>query len=692
MANIITASFLLLAIILFINGTFNWNTGGTTYSNMSIWLRGPLFFLVVLGMVLILNQIIHVCCRIMQRFSIGYRLLIIIMWGVLIVAQIVFLCNAGNLLRYDALKIYDEAVSVFYDGGVSATTKEGYFSYYSNNHPILVITFLLLKIGRILHIVAADFSNGMFFLQVINLIAIDVALLFGYFFVKDFFEKESLGIAYMLFALISPLSYIWIPFYYTNTMCMPFYMAGLWIVQRCSKEEGDNEKKKIALLLAAGFLFYIGFAIRATVIITLIALGITILLFFKSIHNKSLLWLSVFVSGMVLGFCVLKPFTEKYIAFDYKNTAFPVIHWIMMGADGEGTFNKKDEAFTAYFATAEDKYNADKIILTQRLQELGAGGTISHAIRKMCLTFSDGTGNYEQELSISDNYGILYRYVYGDSNEGVKTYLQIMHMVWLFCGILAAVKMLRKKSDSRAFVVLCNLLGAFLFYMIWEAGSIYNMGFLPLYYITFSAGMDFNVSDKLPQSNLWKKRIGTAITLLTVVVFLCFGKNTKDDEIVYQVNQYMFQTDNYCECTDAVVLEQTFESDGNFDCISVQARNPLGIENDSTYEMALLNEAGDVLESCQITAGEVADYAFVRFELADAYEKGKYKLTIQKRGGNNNMIWLYYDTGNYDAYKRGALTGLPVESTMDLAFKVYSGTEKEDYFEWYSKEKQNRAE
>lgn len=693
LGKLIIVCFLLLATIIFLNGIFNWNAGVTAYNNMSRWLRGTLFLLAAVGTVFFFGGTLHFFCCYSNRFS--YRTIITAVWILLVVLQLIFLCNAGNLLRYDALKIYDEAVSIFYDGEISPTTKEGYFSYYANNHPIVIITFLILKVGRLLHIVAADFGNGIFFLQLINLMAIDVALFFGYLFIRDVLKKKTVGFVYMIVALVSPLSYIWIPFYYTNTLCMPFFMAGLWLAFRFGKmqKHGDRKRKNMVLLWAAGVFLGIGFMIRATVIITIIALFLAHLFMpgiceprdvnRKEFAKKCFLQLIIFAMGLLLGAYSLRPFTNKYVRFDYTHTAFPTVHWLMMGADGEGTFNKKDEAFTAYFTTAEDKRNADKIVLKERLQEMGAGGTIVHAIGKMCLTFSDGTGNYEQELSISDRYGSFYRYVYGDCNEGVKTCLQILYMTVFLCAILTAVRLLKEKNISHEFVIILNLLGAFLFYMLWEAGSIYNMGFMPLYYIILACGVSCPI---------FKKRVTVSVLAVTFLILVYFGQNKSDNELVYQVNQYMFQTDNYCECTDGMLLEQTFESEGSFDHISVQVRNPLAMENDSIYELTLLEENGTVLDSCRIKAAAVADYAFVTFSLATVHNEGSYKLIIQKKSGIDNMIWLYYDTGNYDAYKKGELVGLPVQSTMDLAFKVYSGSEKEDYFQWYSNEKQKNVE
>lgn len=680
--------FIILATMVFVNGVFCWSAGSELYNEMNVAKRGVLIFIAVLCVILTFGLVKKFYEKFLQK--INSRYVYMLMGITLIVLQVIFLLCSRNLLRYDALNVYDEAVSIFYDGEITAATKEGYFTRYVNNLPVTVITFVFLKIGRILHLVAADFHNGMLFLQFINLIAIDTALLFGFLFVRDFFKKKSLCFCYMVFTIISPLTYVWIPFYYTNTLSMPFYMAGLWLLSRSFFKSPENPDKTFIagkdriFCLLAGFLLYIGIAIRATVGITAIALGIAVVLF-KKFRKRDFMNLLVCFLGVAMGICMLKPVIHKYVNYDYSDSAFTPIHWVMMGAGGEGTFNKADEEFTTYFEKAQDKKNADRIMLNQRINEMGALGTVKHAFEKMCLTFSDGTGNYPLELSISQNYDGLYRYIYGDRNKGILIYTQVMYLAALLCSVITAVRLFRRKEFHPVIIVLLNLLGGFLFYMIWEAGAVYSISFLPLFYVALAGGIDSDSEADHQKNSFCKAAIFIPILLLVIIgEGVIWGRKDEDHEdLVYRVNQFIFQTDHYQACSDNMILQQTFKSSGIFDEIAIQARNPLGELNDSIYTIELKNDKGEVCDSFRINSSEIIDYEFVRLSLDHPMEKGDYALTISKQSGNADIIWLYYDTGNYDAYTDGELTGFPVDSTMDLTFKVYYGKEAENYFDWY---------
>lgn len=689
---VLMGCFIVTSAIVFLNGTFYWDSGLEIYNEMNLWKRGGFFLIAAVSVFLLFAVFKELYGKLSGE--INERLAIGVVWGALIIFQITFLLCSRNLLRYDALNVYDEAVSIFYDGKISATTKNNYFSYYSNNYPITVITWAFLKIGRIFHLVGGDFHNGMLFLQFINLIAIDISILFGLFIVNDFYNNRSVCFCYMLFALFCPLSYVWIPFYYTNTLSMPFYMGGLWLFckyffEKPVKKAGRFLKIENSniLLFSAGVLFGVGFLIRATVIITVIAAIITFFVFGKKNGKRMLGNFFALFLGTVIGLCMIKSLVNKYVAFDYSDTAFPAVHWIMMGASGEGTYNKHDEEFTACFQSTQEKYNADTGMLIQRLENMGIDGSIRHFFHKLFLTFGDGTGSYATELSISENYGKLYRYVYGDCNQGMIVYTQIMYLAALFAAVVSAVCVLCKKKFHPIFIVLLNILGAFLFYMIWEAGTIYSIGFIPLFYVALAGGIDFDMQSlsQKKKDRCLKAAIFLLLSILITEGIFWFRKPKGHDELVYQVNQFMFQTDNYQACSDGIVLEQTFKSDGLFNCVAIQARNPLGKLNDSTYSIELVEENGEKRVSFIINSSDVGDYAFVRLPMEQPMKKGDYKLTLKKISGTNDLIWLYYDTGNYDAYTKGELTGFPINSTMDLTFKVYYGEEQSNYFEWYQR-------
>lgn len=59
---------------------------------------------------------------------------------------------------------------------------------------------------------------------------------------------------------------------------------------------------------------------------------------------------------------------------ELQNT--PYLHWIMMGAQGNGSYNPADYEFTRSFEDKEERQEALKAEIVRRYKELGIKGTL----------------------------------------------------------------------------------------------------------------------------------------------------------------------------------------------------------------------------------------------------------------------------------------------------------------------------
>ena len=258
---------------------FNWTDSVVIYNAASYGAR--LFMLIPAGLSLIL--LIYVKKLLGKVPENGLIYIIIGLSVIMVGLQIIMIPAMEVSFRYDALKVVDEAVSIFMDGGISGDTFDGYFSRYTNNYGITIITFLVLKVLRVIGLLKADFSNVFPSLQAANLVMMDLSILFACLFVKE--NKGSrAAVLTLLIAVINPMTYVWALFYYTNTVSMAFMMFVLYAVNHLCMQNGENEKKwkNYLLCFLIGLFTFIGYQIRATMIITVAA----ILLFLLVHKNK----------------------------------------------------------------------------------------------------------------------------------------------------------------------------------------------------------------------------------------------------------------------------------------------------------------------------------------------------------------------------------------------------------------------
>ena len=108
--------------------------------------------------------------------------------------------------------------------------------------------------------------------------------------------------------------------------------------------------------------------------------------------------------------------------------------------------------------------------------------------------------------------------------------------------------------------------------------------------------------------------------------------------------------------------------------------NPLGDANPSSYRIEVLDSDGNVLGSRDLGGGEVLnkDYAYVKFDtvVPDREETYTIRVTGLSAEPGEALTFLYYNSGNWDIYPEGEMTGLNSGEMSDLTFVVYDSVTK----------------
>lgn len=738
------AIFATFSMYLLIMGAFVWFNGGcSAFEQLPVILRG-------------ICMLLSVMLLTMGYFFLGKKLIslpeqklkqIAMMTGAcMFVLQMVFVMLAKAGIRYDSLKVVDEAIALFSQPGIQETDLEGYFARYANNYAMTIMTHWFIKIFRMIGLIRQDFSNAVIVLQFINVLFVDVAFAGCYAFINKYFSKAK-AVLFLLYMVFNPLSYVWLPFYYTNTCSMAFAIWGIYLLYAvfdliCEKNDKiakQAETKIVLYTMLAGIFFYFGYKLRATVAIALIAAVIGLYCREKRINLKSfILVLLLFCISFGGTKIIYGAVEDHYLAFDETDTAFPLTHWIAMGLNelGDGSFNANDEQRTMSYLTAQEKKDATVSLLKERANELGALGIAKLYMRKLSNTYADGAGGYHSELNISSDYGMLWQIVYGVHRDPVLLWTQIFYLMSILCSIFAVVSFFQKRLPVEGFVLLLLLTGSYLFQMIWESATIYSIGTMYLNGCMVALGLPLWKIKHPAENTIKKKSLVPAddaveeYTLITaekvvekdvsifsegiikkrsllsanifgknrkckkdyrIVITLCvilfgilglgilIGKLAKTDyvEVSVSVDQFLFQAQEYPALSDGQCITQTFESEKDFSIISFQVRNLTGAYNDSVYMISLCDQNGNCLQKQQLIGSETTDYGFCPLCFQNVPGVTKYEIRIEKESGEDDLIFLYYDTGHYDTYQKGKMTGPMIEGELaDLLFEVYDREEE----------------
>lgn len=620
---------------------------------------------------------------------------IVILLFFLFLCQIAFLYAMKIQPRYDALKVLDEAVSLCKYGSVSDVHLDGYFARYTNNYPILFLTAGFLKMGRMLGLLQSDYQGAVFLLGFLNILAIDFAVLVTAHLLRKIFDVKG-ALFFVICVALNPLFIIWVPFYYTNTLAMPFIPLILYFFYSVFIEEQKSWKRKVICSFLLGTCIMAGIKIRATTVITVVACLLYFILADSKDKKKKqiidgtkdlLVKVSFLCLGVLVVLCTYKVVEHKFVPFDYSDTAFPAIHWINMGAGGTGEYNIIDEQSTISYPTAEKKSAANWDSYKDRVQQMGIDGYLSLMLQKLKLTFADSGAGYRSELGVSDLYHDANMYLVGGKADGVGYLLQLQYVMSLLFLLYATVKLFFSKRLCSDFsvVIFWNIAGAFLFHMIWEAGNIYSLSFALLFPASMACATNMEEESFLYKNlkavDIRKHAIligrigGGMVLLLTLAVAISIyvpatEKNYETNDAV--VNQYIYHWGDDDQLLDGEEIVQSFYGNRSFNRLSFQVRNVLHEHNDGIYQVELLNEKKECLHTFEIKAKDYGDYDFIRLSVEEREGTGeKYYIRIYKTSGNSqsNLVFLSYRTGNYDAYSYGELED--GENLQDLCFSVY---------------------
>lgn len=632
--------------------------------------KKPVLALLCLFMTAFLLLVFSVCRRLTENLTLRKTKMI----SALLLLP-AFALQIYMLFYYRSSYLFDNA---FVTGGASALAMDGqvakeavyYLSVYPNQNAYAVLTAVLWKLGT-----AAGISRAAMplLLNCVNLVFLDTAAVLFLLTVCAYKKQTPGGFVRILFLLLcNPFLYIGVSYYYTITLSMPFVMGILYLYVRFLRKK---EKHPYVVLVLLGLVVGFGYLLRATTMIPFIAV-IACLLFFGRLQKRDLLAASVAVLTIV----GVSAGNRQYIGLDTKDTAFPLTHWVMMSMTSPGSHNEADETYTASFPTAAEKKVADRERLMEKLQAMTAGDLLALAHAKVENTWGRGSNGYPVYLENCLRTDGLYPYLFGDHKDFVILYHQGYYLCLLLGIFYDLLRTVRKKQwDSYVFQM--TFLGAVLFYLLWETGSQYSLPFL--FVLQFLAGNGMEQWEETAVSDREKERKLQRITCVILLAGL----------LVFAIDSYSVFTGQTQEYTHPVVMQllaneelsigkekllQTFEASQPFDRVIFQWRND-DSSSDAVYEAVLASETGVIAEEEITGAGQPYNGATVlSFPTVTPDGTQMYTLSIRKKSGTDELRFVTYSMGYYDAYAGGTLTLGGQELTKDLLLAV-SRTEIKTY-------------
>lgn len=389
---------------------------------------------------------------------------------------------------YDHGKVFYGAVA-FAEGADTEqfATYSEYLHHYTNNVGLFLVLQLLFSCMR-----AVGITNYYLAACLVGHLLFSLMLAACFFYLKGLAGERPALLFLPLAALFPPL-YFQSTISYTDTYSIWAAPCALLCAQRAGR--AGTLPKKLLLGALAGFCFGLGAQLKATVLICAVALFIQLLLTVRLRRS-----LAVLAAGLALFCCVRYGFDlwahRLVLDRDRAGEAMPVTHWLMMGLQGDGSYNWMDEwRITGTVSGTQARVEKNLQVIRQRLEEMGPLGYCRLLYTKTCRSFGSGTAdmsyNYQyMNQSIPVNW--LYELVL-ENGRCYFLYNNLAHSSYLalcLLGTMGALLVLLRRSSLRgSFVLPLSLTGFWLFMMLWESNHRQLINQWPFYLMLAALGL-----------------------------------------------------------------------------------------------------------------------------------------------------------------------------------------------------------
>lgn len=430
------------------------------------------------------------CKNIKLFFIEQYKMVLLISILIIAFLQVYIICTASTSIGWDVGRIIDTASSA----DLNKSRNVEYFSHYPNN------LFLLLTYKFIIQIIGS--SNVWSNLDLLSAASVDISAILVFFACKRIINIKFAYISYLL-SICTFSFFAWILVPYSDTLAMPFTIAIFLIY--LNFRDSETLKSKIFYSISIAFLTFVGYLIKPTVVIILIAIMITMFIFNLHTLKNTLLNCSMFflISMIIFGCNSSWQYyiNNQNIIKINSEISTPMIHFYMMGlksTNGQyGGWNQQDVQYTFSYKNQNDKKDAELKVIKERLNDYGMSGYLKFLFKKACWVTSEGDfywgreGNFAK-FNLDDDSSLICRLFYTNgSYHWIYRYLTqglwIMLMFLIICPLFISFKNNGSKNIDIS-LIRCTLLGIILFNMLFEARSRYLILYLPLFCILASYG------------------------------------------------------------------------------------------------------------------------------------------------------------------------------------------------------------
>ena len=355
----------------------------------------------------------------------------------------------------------------------------GYYVTCNNN---LGLALLLTGWYRLVGLfgITPDTEAGIYAGIVLNVLAIWLAVVLVCMLARRILHHNSgVALTFLLAAGFLPFV-LWAPCFYSDTLSLPFGLLVLlcWNYYRAEK----RRPVRIALLVAMGAAAFVGYAVKGSVAVILVALVIQ--LFLEKKPRQALagaLVLVVMFIGLNTGYRAWQH--SGLLDFSVEDEiGFPIELWFAYGSTGDGNYNDPVCQAAKDLPTMDDRRQMLRQFIIEQYSSRGPLEQLDFMTRKAVITWGDGLYDAQEFLATPLKSNWTHRFIL----EGQPGYMPMIYYCqayqFLLMGLVlaGAVGAVRRARPGTLTLARVSVFGLMLFLSFWETKARYSFNFTPL--------------------------------------------------------------------------------------------------------------------------------------------------------------------------------------------------------------------
>ncbi len=412
----------------------------------------------------------------------NFRKILIILSILTGILQLILIISTYFYTDWD-VKVIRELVDTYIKNG--NLKGEFYLTIYPNN---VLITAILAFIRKLPFIGKYYITTLIFNAALVNISGIFAALT-----LKNLKSSKAAIIGYIIMlplVLLSP----WINIPYSDTFALPCVTILMYLY---------SKEKRLRDYILIGFVAILGYKLKPTVIILLIAIVIVeVISNLNKINRKNIKKYSkivcIFLMGAICGFGMVK-LSKLYLKFEPLNyiRGISFVHYLAMGQNDEtvGMYSQTDVNDTINYGIRYDLSKFKKRVLSRNLPD-----TIKFYSKKTLVNFNDGSFSwgidgvfFYKKVQAPNGFAKFLREIYYKGGKYYNLFIQVQNYIWILVLLLCPF-IIRKDNTKKEYVIMLAIIGLVMFLTIFEPRTRYMYCYSEIYVMAAVLGI-YNSKD-----------------------------------------------------------------------------------------------------------------------------------------------------------------------------------------------------